>query len=224
MRVRTARWWILSLLFAAVRSYALEIVPASCESLCVSARITWQEALPTMVAERLERGIPASLAIQVGLWRERGGWFDSEVQAWEHRMQLQRDPLTERFRIRDEHGSYELRSLQELEARVRAQELEFPVQIEWCDGRSRYRLVAIAAVQPLTSRDVGELESWMGEAGGRGSPGLLGLPANLFGLVRDLSGLGERRTRAESEPFLLRLDVERGTATVEAVETRPDAR
>jgi hypothetical protein len=96
-----------------------------------------------------------------------------------------------------------LDSLPALRAALSRRRLLLPLEFNWCDGTTTYRVEVTAYVLPLSADDAGEVESWLkGQIRGLGR-GILGIPKSLFGVVRDLSGLGERTSKGRSERFRL---------------------
>jgi hypothetical protein len=180
-----------------------EIHVSGGDSLSLWVLVDWDHPLPSFVEERLQRGIPATVAVRVELWKSRSGWIDQQLASQVRELQVVRDPWQDGFSVVEDSTVTPADSLAAVQRALGRHRLRLTVAPAWCDGESDYRVTATTFVRPLTAKDVGELDNWlMGELGGfRG--GLLGLPRGLFGIVRDLSGLGERRSRTESAPFHL---------------------
>ena len=185
------------------------ITLAGGDSLALRAQLQWENPLPGFVEERLERGIPATVEIHCELWRDRTAWFDRLLVSQVRDFYVVRDPWRGSFSVQEGEATLQADSLAELRSLLAHSEMLFPLERDWCDERSNYKVVVTTVVRPLTARDIGELDGWLkGELGGfRG--GLLGLPRGLFGVVTGLSGLGERTEKAATPVFHLSAD-ERG--------------
>ena len=178
-----------------------EITLAGGDSLALRVQLQWKNPLPGFVEERLERGIPATVEIHCELWRDRTAWFDRLLVSQVHDFYVVRDPWRGSFSVQEGGSTLQADSLAALRLLLSHSEMLLPLERDWCDESSSYKVVVTTVVRPLTARDIGELDGWLkGELGGfRG--GLLGLPRGLFGVVTDLSGLGERTEKAASEVF-----------------------
>jgi len=172
------------------------------DSLSIWVAVDWDEPLPPFVQDRLERGIPATVGLRVELWKARPGWFDQHLSSGGAEMKVLRDPWGGSFSILGENGNVTVDSIGALQSSLSRQQVRLPLEEEWCDESSAYSVVVTTFVRPLTAKDVGEVEDWLrGEL--RGFGGLLGLPRGLFGIVRDLSGLGEQTRTGSSPKFRL---------------------
>ncbi len=195
---------LLALLTIVPPAEALELAVAPTDSSAILGVVSWPDPLPEFVLDRLERGIPATVGIQIDLWRERRGWYDTNVATWTRETQIMRDPWTGRYRLREGGHSAEFDSLSSVSAAIRRIEFPLPIDSTWCDPGQVYRASVTGIVRPLTAQDLREVETWLtGELGG-GNGGLLGVPRGVFGIVRDLTGLGDRKERATSGSFILR--------------------
>lgn len=194
---------LLAALLAGPAAWAAspEVHVAGGDSLTLWVLVRWEEPLPPFVEERLERGIPATVGLRARLVADRSGWFDQRLYEAVREVQVARDPWGEAFLLLDSAGVESFDSVPQLRAKLSRSRLRLPVRAEWCNGRSGYRVEVSAFVLPLSERDAGEVESWLkGQIRGLGR-GVLGIPKALFGVVRDLSGLGERESKGKSEPF-----------------------
>jgi hypothetical protein len=183
----------------------LQVEVAGGDSLTL--RITVQRAnpLPEFVEERLERGIPATVGFQVDVWRDRSVWFDARELTQVEEFKLTRDAWTGTYKLIGADGTRSADSLSTIESILAEREFRVPVSPGWCNGSSTRWVVVTAVVIPLTAKDLGEVEDWLvGELGGK-SRGILDLPGGLFSIVRDLSGLGDRKSQGESRRFRLKL-------------------
>lgn len=173
------------------------------DSLSLWVLVDWDEPLPVFVQERLRRGIPATAGLRVELWRARPGWFDQHLASAGTELKVQSDPWGGSFILQDASSSQAFDSLGALQEALSRHRVRLPLSRDWCDGDSEYQILVTTFVRPLTTKDAGEVEAWLrGELRGFGG-GILGLPRGLFGIVRDLSGLGERTTSGSSPGFRL---------------------
>lgn len=178
-----------------------EVLVAGGDSLGIWVLIRWERVLPRFVEDRLRRGIPATVGLRADLVSDRSGWWDRRLMQAGHEWQLARDPWSEAFLMVDSAGVTAHDSLPGLHQVLAQQRLRVPLQRDWCDGRTGYRIEVTGYVIPLSARDADEVESWLkGQIRGLGR-GILGIPKGLFGIVRDLSGLGERASKGRSPRF-----------------------
>lgn len=207
MNTRLARGVALVGLFACLSSVASgrspEVTAAGGDSLGLWVLVHWEDPLPAFVEERLERGIPATVGLQAELLAGRSMWRDRRVAVAVREMQIARDAWAGGWLLVDGTAVAAYDSLPGLRAAIARQRIRLPLDRTWCDRTTSYRVEVTAFVVPLTARDAGEVESWLGgQIKGLGR-GILGIPKALFGVVRDLSGLGERASRGRSRPFRL---------------------
>jgi len=144
------------------------------------------EILPEFVRERLDRGIPATIGLQVDLWRSRSGWFDNRVGQAIQRYRVSRDAWTGAYLLEDEEGPVGADSLGTLIRRLG----EEPVPIFIPRDLALDRAVHWVEVT--------------GEIGG-GSSSVFGIPGGILRMVRDLTGLGDRRLAGRSGKFEISL-------------------
>lgn len=182
---------------------ALSVTVSTTDSVSVVAHVSWPEALPDFIADRLERGIPSTLGVQVELWRERSAWYDTSVGVWIYEAQLAREPWSGAYALITSAGTTGADSLSTLRRLASELDLPLPLSDTTLDSTANYRVAVTAVIRPITASDLREVETWLGgELGSRRGP-LLGIPRGLFGIVRDLSGLGDRREKARSGRFRL---------------------
>jgi hypothetical protein len=194
---------ILSAVRPAIASESPSVYLAGGDSLSIWVIVDWDQPLPAFVQERLVRGIPATVGIRCELWRRRSIWIHQHLASEGEEMKVIRDPWGEAYSVLRENSVVGVDSMSALQEDLSHYRIRLPVQPEWCDDHSSYQIVATTFVRPLTAKDVGEVEDWLrGELRGFGA-GVLGLPRGLFGIVRDLSGLGERTSKGSSERFQL---------------------
>ena len=174
------------------------------DSLELSVHIDHPRLLPGFVVERLRRGIPVTVGFQMELWRDRSVWFDNNLATRVSQFKVTRDAWTGAFSLATADTAVVVDSLRQVVAYLSDVTLPFPLEERWAESDSRHRMAVTAVVIPLSAQDLGEVEDWLtGELGGGGG-GLLAIPRGLFNIVRDLSGLGDRKAKAQSERFYLR--------------------
>lgn len=175
------------------------------DSLTLIVQIEHPRLLPNFVAERLRRGIPVTVGYQMELWRDRSVWFDANVANRVTQYKVTRDAWTGAYSLTSADTTVVVDSLSQVIGHLTDIRLPFPLHPDiWKDSDARHRLAVTAVVIPLSAQDLGEVEDWLtGELGGGGG-GLLAIPRGLFNIVRDLSGLGDHKAKAQSDRFYLR--------------------
>lgn len=182
---------------------ALSVTVSPTDSISVVAHVDWPDAVPDFIADRLERGIPSTLGVQVELWRERSAWYDTSVGSWIYEAQLAREAWSGAYALITLDGATNADSLSTLRRMASQLDLPLPLGGTPIDSNATYRVAVTAIVRPITASDLREVETWLGGELGTGRGPLLGIPRGLFGIVRDLSGLGDRREKARSGRFRL---------------------
>jgi hypothetical protein len=182
---------------------AVDRIAAAGEDLVVDLVI--ENLIDSASEEILARGVPVTLILDVEIWRERAAWFD-HLEASRHlAYKLQLDAWDEVYVVRDAEGRQEV-FLDLAEARGALEErpgLRIAPLATIVEGASYY-LVVTAALKPLTVEDVEELEGWLSgeiKSGRAREVGLLGLPKALFGVVMDVTGLGDRNDVKRTPSF-----------------------
>ena len=147
------------------------------------------------VARSLERGMPATLTLDVELWRRREGWFDRMEHASRATFRMRHDVWGERWRVEDPDGHTlvvaTLDSLQLLLERT----IDLPVApLDALAPDAPCYVVVIASLRPLDVEDAEEVEGWLsGEVRDRDKSGLrvlTGLPRSLFEAARNFAEIG----------------------------------
>lgn len=163
------------------------------------------EILPEFVRERLDRGIPATIGLQVDLWRSRSGWFDNRVGQAIQRYRVSRDAWTGAYLLEDEEGPVGADSLGTLIRRLGEEPVPIFIPRDLALDRAVHWVEVTAVTIPLSVQDLGEVEEWItGEIGG-GSSSVFGIPGGILRMVRDLTGLGDRRLAGRSGKFEISL-------------------
>lgn len=190
---------------AAEHAIAVEVarIAAAGEDLVIDLAI--ENLIDPATEEILARGVPVTLILDVEIWRERSAWFD-HLEATRHlAYKLQLDAWDEVYVVRDAEGHQEV-FLDLAEARGALEERPALriAPLSTIEEDASYYLVVTAALKPLTVEDVEELEGWLSgeiKSGRAREVGLLGLPRALFGVVMDMTGLGDRNDVKRTPSF-----------------------
>lgn len=155
--------------------------------------------------ETLARGVPVTLILDIEIWRERSAWFD-RLEASRHlAYKLQLDAWDEVYVVRDAEGRQEIfLDLDEARGALEDRPALPIAPLTTIEPESSYYIVVAAALKPLTVEDVEELEGWLSgeiKSGRARDVGLLGLPKALFGVVMDMTGLGDRNDVKRTPSF-----------------------
>lgn len=164
--------------------------------------VSWEVANPftPRLLETLERGMPARVVYEVGVWKDRRFWFDKLVVAIRSEQKIVYDPVNARYRIRWETGpprEAATASFDSLTARLFTQSRLPLVLSAELDSTDTYYVSVRATIRPLSLEDLKEVEGWL--AGGKGDGERHGLPDYLIALAGSLSGLGDRTALEKSE-------------------------
>jgi hypothetical protein len=154
--------------------------------------------------ETLLQGMPATVTIEVGLWKRRPFWFDKLVVALKNEHKVAFDPWRKEFRIRAGGIDARTRSVPSLDSLRSALFLvrRLPVSLLTAlEPDASYYVTVRALIRPVSEEDLGEIEDWLaGEV--RDPEGTSrGLPRYLFGITANLAGLGSRTALEKSERF-----------------------
>jgi hypothetical protein len=158
-------------------------------------------------AEQLERGVPATVLLDIELWRERGLWFDRLVASTHVVSRIQYDVWDEIYELETADRSGRTRervdTIEEVAARVTNIAALVVTDLAAIEGDRQYYLMVAAALKPFTLDDVDELEAWLSGVKGEGRPGMgiLGLPKQLFGVILSLTGLRDRNDTVRTRTF-----------------------
>ncbi|MCA9727197.1 MAG: hypothetical protein KC729_05890 [Candidatus Eisenbacteria bacterium] len=175
------------------------------DSLAIAVFVPDVPLLPAFVRERLSRGIPVTVGRQVELRRERRGWVDATLETSVERFRFRRDPWSGSYSATDGERTFSADSLGTIETWLLESPLRLPLQASWCGSEDALFVDLTIAVLPLTAEDLGEVEYWISGDEDEPSVSLLSIPRGLFGLVRDVTGLGDKRSRWRSDRFTLSL-------------------
>jgi hypothetical protein len=161
-------------------------------------------------AAQLRDGVPATIFIDIELWRSRNAWFDRFEVSRSLIFRLQYDIWEQAYAISAFADGDKLEqiyaSLDEARTLLCRQEGIALVDLAALEPGKDYYLVATAALKPMTLEDVTELESWLSgeltQRRGRGF-GILGLPKQLFGVILNLTGLRDQNASVRTSTFTL---------------------
>jgi hypothetical protein len=171
-------------------------------TICVTYRV--EQPFTPRLTETLERGMPATVSFEVGLWKRRALWFDKLVLAIRSEHKVVYDDWARAYRIRTGTSPPRARAVASLDSlrAVLFRERRLPVaSITALDSTGSYYVSVRATVRPVAAEDLGEIEDWLaGESPGPEGEAR-GIPGYLMGLAVSLSGLGDRTDLEKSERF-----------------------
>ncbi|MBD3336494.1 MAG: DUF4390 domain-containing protein [Candidatus Eisenbacteria bacterium] len=198
---------LLSLFLLAVlipaegRAFGMRFRELRADSAGLSVQLSL-EGLYQPVKERLLKGLPATLKIDLELYRDRNHWFDSRLEEHTYVIKLDYDPWRREFILRE--GDGERRETDSLAVKrwLEAPDVRFPWN-DAADSTDVFFLTGKATLKLLTADDIREVEDWLGgHLKRRRSP--LSIPFGLLGILKDASGLGDESSRARSYSFRMR--------------------
>jgi hypothetical protein len=170
-------------------------------AICVSYRVA--EPFTPRLEETLQRGMPATVSFEVGLWKRRPLWFDRLVFAIRSDHKIVYDDWRQAFRIRSGSNPPRDRSARSFEAlrEVLFTQSRLPVAaMSSLDSTATYYASVRVTIKPVAPEDLGEIEDWL--SGDKDSEQSTGLPDYLLGLAVSLSGLGERTEMQKGPKFV----------------------
>jgi len=181
----------------------VERIASNADQLVVDLAL--EHLLDPATEEVLERGIPVTLVCEVEVWRERSAWFDRLEAVRSVSYKLQRDAWDEVYVLRQSGGGEEIFvDLDEARAAIERRTAVSIAPIDLFTDEDAYYLVVNAALKPLTVEDVDELEGWLSgeiKSGRQRGFGILGIPKALFGLIKNVTGLGDRNDTLRTPSF-----------------------
>jgi len=202
--------WLLAIALVAITPRAivaddlgLEVDPVEDVggAICVSYRVA--EPFTPRLEETLQRGMPATVSFEVGLWKRRALWFDRLVFAIRSDHKVVYDDWRQAFRIRSGSNPPRDRSVRSFEAlrEVLFTQSRLPVAAtSSLDSTATYYASVRVTIKPVAPEDLGEIEDWL--SGDKDSEQSTGLPDYLLGLAVSLSGLGERTEMGKGPKFV----------------------
>jgi len=177
------------------------------DSLSIEVRASAVDGLlPQFVQDRLRRGLPATVGVQAELWHDRSGWFDAHRRTTIREFRLSRDAWTETYQLLDGNrpdDSFSADSLSTIVAEIENRSVSLTIESSWGRSTAVHWVEATVVIVPLAVSDLGEVDDWL--SGEIESGPLLGIPRGLFRIVRDLTGLGDRKILGRSKPFRMSL-------------------
>lgn len=157
------------------------------------------------VRRALASGLPTRLRIDIELWEDRSNLWDRSVTRVEIGYRMIFDVLEADYEVFDADGALVMTSpsLEDVEEVVGREENLELVSLDELDVRAEYFVMMEVELEPLSVREVQDLERWirgsMSEE--RGGEGLSGISGHLFGVLKNQVGMGERKGMARSESF-----------------------
>jgi hypothetical protein len=170
-------------------------------AICVSYRV--ESPFTPRLEETLERGMPATVSFEVGLWKRRVLWFDRLVLAIRSDHKIVYDDWKQAFRIRTGANPPRNRSATSFEALrdMLFTQTRLPLAASSSlDTTGTYYVSVRVTIKPVAPEDLGEIEDWL--SGDKDSEQSTGLPDYLLGLAVSLSGLGERTEMEKGPKFV----------------------
>jgi hypothetical protein len=208
------RAWVAACLVALVAVFAmprsvgaddlgLEVGPVEdiAGAICVSYRV--ESPFTPRLEETLERGMPATVSFEVGLWKRRALWFDRLVLAIRSDHKIVYDDWKQAFRIRTGTHPPRDRSATSFGALrdMLFTQTRLPLAASSSlDTTATYYVSVRVTIKPVAPEDLGEIEDWL--SGDKDSEQSTGLPDYLLGLAVSLSGLGERTEMEKGPKFV----------------------
>jgi len=205
-----ARWAILAAVLFSGPAFAgndlgLSVDPVQPVNGAITVSYRTENPWTPRLEETLLRGMPATVAFEVGVWKRRTFWFDKLVLAIKSEHKVVYDPWEKAFRVRSNPSQRKARvvpSLDSLETLLFSERRLPLVPAAALDPTGRYYVSVRVTIRPLSAEDLGEIEDWLsGEVKNpAGAP--RGLPGYLLGIAVNVSGLGDRTALAKGETFV----------------------
>jgi len=197
-----------ALVIAALPALALEMVliGTRVQGGGVWADVRLDALFPPRVEDSLARGMPARIQLHAELWRTRTGWFDRLESGLDAELRVRYEVWSRQYLLERRGAAPErFDDLDSLRASLGRPIALRVAGAERLQAGSRYYVIVVATLKPLSVEDVEEVEGWLsGEVDTKRSAGigvLTELPRALFDAVRNFSGFGDQRARVVSEPF-----------------------
>lgn len=181
---------------------AVDAVESVGGAVCVSYHVA--NPFTPKLRETLEKGMPAHVVYEVGVWRRRAFWFPKLVVALTSEQKIVYDEASGGFRVRagtNPPRSYEVPGLDSLQSRLFVRERLPLVLASELDSSATYYVSVRVLIRPLSPEDLSEVEDWLAGGAGTGSGERRGIPDYLLGLAVSLSGLGDRTALVKSGKF-----------------------
>lgn len=155
--------------------------------------------------EALHSGLPATVVVQWGLWRQRSGWWDDQIVSGSTFFRVYYDVLEQRYDLFDRSGRPLAGSEQLVEienALCRRRGLS-TVLVENLDPEASYLLEVLARLEPLDDEQIDQLEAWARGEREKDKPFLSAVSRRAVGWLKKRVGPEARTAWARSEPFRL---------------------
>jgi hypothetical protein len=169
------------------------------------------EPFEGVYADAMQSGLPTTLTFTIELWRQRGGWWDKLENAYEREFRLFRDLLSDQYVVLTPNETRRFSTLDSLSTsvcRFRRGVDNGPLYLERerIVANSRYYVVVVATLAPLTVEDLKELDAWV-RSSLRGGPddsgGISGLSRTMGGMLMSMTGFGDQRVKGRTTYFRL---------------------
>ena len=189
---------------AAGNDLGLTVDPVTIESGTIRVGYEVERPFTPQLEETLLRGMPATISIEVGLWKRRALWFDKLVLAVHSEHKVVHDLWTRSFRVLSGSAPPTRRvasGLDSLRAMLfTAHDLPIATASD-LDPKGSYFVTVRVRIQPVDTEDLGEIERWLSGETNDPRRAEQGLPRYLLGLAVAFSGLGERTAIEKSARF-----------------------
>lgn len=157
-------------------------------------------------AEALHSGLPATIILQWGIWRQRKAWWDDEVVSGSTFYRVFYDLLEERYDLFDRSGRPLVSSddLQEIEQALCRRRGLTMVRADRLEQNGLYVVEVLARLEPLDEQEISNLEAWARGRGAGDNTFLSNVSHRTIGWLKNLVGPGTRSAWARSEPFTIK--------------------
>ena len=154
-------------------------------------------------AEALHAGLPATVIVQWGIWRQRKAWWDDEVVSGSTFYRVFYDVLQQRYDVFDRAGRPLASSddLEQIEQALCRRRGLTTVRAEHLDPDGRYLIEVLARLEPLDEQEIAGLEAWARGRGGGDKTFLSSVSHRTIGWLKNMVGPGVRSAWAKSETF-----------------------
>ena len=188
----------------AANDLELTVQPVTVESGTIRVDYDVDQPFTPQLEETLLRGMPATIGIEIGLWKKRALWFDKLVLAIRSEHKVVHDLWTRSFRVLSGTAPPQRRiaanldSLRSMLFTARGLPIATAADL---DSTGSYYVSVRVRIQPVDTEDLGEIERWLSGESNDPKGAEQGLPRYLLGLAVAFSGLGERTALVKSERF-----------------------
>ena len=147
--------------------------------------------------------VPASIVIEIDLWRRKSTWWDKLVSSYTIEYRMYHDPLTREYVLLGLGQTRTFSDDKQLSAFLSEPRQAILGLAENFSLDKTYYVTVHVLVEPFNPSDLDRVDAWLkGDVTqGRGG-GILGIPKALSGILMDFSGLGDHSAMGRSEPFV----------------------